>query len=419
MIRSTLIRSARTLTLRRQSSSSTKGSSWPQRFGKWTAGQAIVGLIGSGSIVGGAVSLYTWYYPSPHVKHMLNRKIKAVEDCLVNNEKHASPASTGIPKIDRADFAKTLLAMSVESVINIEGPPGTGKSSFITEMLEVENKKGTPVAHLELRGRDLNNIPAGCSVSNYICYPLGLESAVDSGKIVMDIAESSEYVEMALRKMKADGKQTPILVVDDVQTLFDADAVDVVSSLKFMALLVQWHTEGLIRPVLICSQGSITKYFERVSGMPIRTETFRLPEITDEDLFNHLKLKANPLRVNNNWVPWTDEEIAYMIHVYGANLKSINNLFAYPDSPTSRVNAHLESKRNHLATVVSVNQGTEALIKEILKKGCIGGDSMTVDRDALGVLIDANILAMINRKYMFHSRIVERAAEAIFGFNEK
>jgi hypothetical protein len=26
--------------------------------------------------------------------------------------------------------------------------------------------------------------------------------------------------------MKADGKQTPILVVEDVQTLFDADAVD-------------------------------------------------------------------------------------------------------------------------------------------------------------------------------------------------
>jgi hypothetical protein len=88
---------------------------------------------------------------------------------------------------ERADFTSTLLDMSRQSVINIEGRPGTGKSSFIAEMLKVENQKGTPVAHLELRGRDLKNIPEGCSVSNYICYQLGLESAVDSGKIYLDL----------------------------------------------------------------------------------------------------------------------------------------------------------------------------------------------------------------------------------------
>jgi hypothetical protein len=401
------------MALRRHSSSSSKGSSWPQRFGKWTAGQAIVGLIGSGALLTSTGSLIAWQYEN-YRKYSVARKVKAVEDCLVNNEKHASPASTGIPKIERADFANTLLAMSVESVINIEGPPGTGKSSFIAEMLKVENEKGTPVAHLELRGRDLKNIPAGCSVSNYICYQLGLESGVDSGKIVMDVIESSKYVEMALRKMKADGKQTPILVVDDVQTLFDADAVDVVSSLKLMALLVQWHTEGLIRPVLICSQGSITKYFERVSGMPIRTKTFRLPEISDNDLFNHLKSKANPLRVKNNWAAWTDEEIAYIIRTYGANLKSINSLFAFPDSPSSLVDADLEAKRNHINLTLNQCAGCELLLKEVIKNGykpVSKGDDMK----SMEVLIEANILAMINRKYMFHSRIVERAAEGIFG----
>ena len=51
-INTSIVPSARTLALRRHSPSPTKGSSWPQRFGKWTAGQAIVGLIGSGALLG-------------------------------------------------------------------------------------------------------------------------------------------------------------------------------------------------------------------------------------------------------------------------------------------------------------------------------------------------------------------------------
>ncbi len=70
-----------------------------------------------------------------------------------------------------------------------------------------------------------------------------------------------------------------------------------------------------------------------VSGMPICTRTFRLPEISDETLFGHLKSNANPLRSENKWKSWSDDELNYMIRVYGANLMAINSLFAYPDSP--------------------------------------------------------------------------------------
>lgn len=80
-----------------------------------------------------------------------------------------------------------------------------------------------------------------------------------------NIGESAEYVEQALRKMKEDGKPIPILVIDDVQTLFDQQVVNnnVSSSLQFLALLVQWQIQGLVRPILISSQGSLVKYFER------------------------------------------------------------------------------------------------------------------------------------------------------------
>lgn len=64
--------------------------------------------------------------------------------------------------------------------------------------------------------------------------------------------------------------------------------------------------------------------------MPIRTETLRLPEISNEKLFEHLKSKANPLRAEKNLKLWTDEEIKYMIHIYGANLQYIKSKFNRP-----------------------------------------------------------------------------------------
>jgi Cdc6-like AAA superfamily ATPase len=181
-------------------------------------------------------------------KHLRERKIKAVEDCFVKNQMQAKPSITGIPKIDRTDI---LLATSIESIVNIEGPPGIGKSSYFAEVLEAENAKGTPVAHLELRGL---NVPSGCSVSDYICYQFGLEAAVDSGNIEMNIDESTKYFEEALRKMKKDGKPSPILVIDDIQVLFANKSSDYVkSSLKFLALLVHWQAHALIRPIFISS----------------------------------------------------------------------------------------------------------------------------------------------------------------------
>jgi hypothetical protein len=66
--------------------------------------------------------------------------------------------------------------------------------------------------------------------------------------------------------------------------------------------------------------------------MPIRT--LRLPEIEDDKLFEHLKSKANPIRSENNYKVWSDDEIKYMIHVYGANPQYINMLFVSKDSPT-------------------------------------------------------------------------------------
>jgi hypothetical protein len=54
------------------------------------------------------------------------------------------------------------------------------------------------------------------------------------------------------------------------------------------------------------------------------------------------------------------------------------------------------------------------LLKEVLKNGSMAL-SEGMDMKSMEVLVDANILAMINRKYMFHSRIVQRAAEALFG----
>jgi hypothetical protein len=70
-----------------------------------------------------------------------------------------------------------------------------------------------------------------------------------------------------------------------------------------------------------------------VSGMPIRKTSFRLPEISDDVLFEHLKSKANPIRLVRNWKPWTDEDIKYMIRTYGANLTLINKFFTYTESP--------------------------------------------------------------------------------------
>jgi Cdc6-like AAA superfamily ATPase len=100
--------------------------------------------------------------------------------------------------------------------------------------LEAENAKETPVSHLELRGL---KVPSGWSVFDYIFYQFWLREAVDSGKIEMNIDKSSEFVEMALRKMIKDGKPTPILVIDEIQRLFANESVDYVeSSLEFLKI---------------------------------------------------------------------------------------------------------------------------------------------------------------------------------------
>jgi hypothetical protein len=106
--------------------------------------------------------------------------------------------------------------------------------------LEAENAKGTPVAHLELRGL---NVPSGCSVSDYICYQFGLEAAVDSGNIEMNIDESTKYFEEALRKMKKDGKPSSILVIDDIQVLFANKSSDYVKSSLKSFLYLAWKRQ--------------------------------------------------------------------------------------------------------------------------------------------------------------------------------
>jgi Cdc6-like AAA superfamily ATPase len=201
-----------------------------------------------------------WQYEKG-TTYSVKRKIKTIEDCFVKNQMQAKPSASSIQKIDRSDFKDILLAACRASIINIEGPPGIGKSSYFAELLEAENAKGTPVAHLELRGC---RSPSGCSVANYICYQFGLSNAVIFGNIEMNIDESAKYFEKALRKMKDDGKPTPILVIDDIQILFANESLDYVeSSLNFLELLVQWQTQGLIRPILISSHDSIVKYFNR------------------------------------------------------------------------------------------------------------------------------------------------------------
>jgi hypothetical protein len=57
----------------------------------------------------------------------------------------------------------------------------------------------------------------------------------------------------------------------------------------------------------------------------------------------------------------------------------------------------------------------EGVIKEVLKNGLIKGDSGGRNLVVMNRLIDANILALINQNYMFHSRIVERACEQLYG----
>ncbi|KAI3655983.1 hypothetical protein MP638_002721, partial [Amoeboaphelidium occidentale] len=392
-----------------------------QRDDKFTVGQTIFGLIGTCSIIANGFNLYHWYFPSERgnlygnqKERSFHRKIKGVEDCLINCEKRVDLKDTGIPKVERLDFVKHFLSMSTQQVINVEGPSGCGKSHFMAEMFYAEKEKGTPVAHICLRGIELHDIPSWRSVANYVCYQLGFNNAVMNQTIGINVTESTDYVERALRKMRDEGKPTPIIVIDDAQTLFNEDAVDFVSSREFLGILVQWCKNGLARPFLICTDASISEHIERDAGVAICTRTFRLPEISDTDLFNHLKLKANPLRLENNLSAWTDEEIRHMIYIYGDILQSINRVFHIPDSPTSIVDDDLQQKKNDLARVSRKNPGCESVIEMVLQNGCIDGGSYKGDRNLLEALVNAKILAMINGRYIFHSRIVKRAAEALF-----
>jgi hypothetical protein len=384
-------------------------------------GQTIFGLIGTCSIIVSGFNFYHWYFASKRgnlfgneKERSFHRKIKVVQDCLINCEKRVDVKYTGIPKIERLDFMKTLLSMSTQQVINLEGPSCCGKSHFMAEMLYAEKEKGKPVAHISLRGIGIHDIPPGCSVANYVCYQLGFNNSVLNQTIEINVTESTVYVERALRKMRDEGKPTPIIVIDDAQTLFNEDAVDVVSSREFLGILVHWCKNGLARPFLICTDTSISEHIELYAGVANCTGTFRLPEISDSDLFNHLKLKANPLRIENNLAAWTDEEIRHMIYIYGDNLQSINHVFHIPDTPTSIVDDDLQHKKNDIARVSRENPGCESIIKIVLQKEYIDGGYFKGDRNLLEALDNANILAMINGRYIFHSRIKKRAAEALF-----
>lgn len=162
-------------------------------------GKVVLGLAGSGTIATGAISLYMWYHPSPHVvqkenedashKYALDRKVKAITDCLENNAVRAEPSSTGIPSMTEhlAAFGAELLTSSIQSLVSIEGAPGTVKSTFIAQLLKTENakEKPTPVAHLELRRYDFkDHRPGGCSISDYLCYQLLLVVEILLGRRV-------------------------------------------------------------------------------------------------------------------------------------------------------------------------------------------------------------------------------------------
>ena len=74
----------------------------------------------------------------------------------------------------------------------------------------------------------------------------------------------------------------------------------------------------------------------------------------------------------------------------------------------------MEQKRNHVADIVYARPGCKVVIQNVLKNGYIKGDSEDRDVDSINVLVDANILAVIERKIMFHSRIVQRACEQMY-----
>ena len=383
---------------------------WGIKFGKWALGTAVAG--GGGFVM--------WLYDKKKEeeeeakKYGIQRKVQVVEDCFVKYEKRANLSPPGIPGFERSDFFSTVVNRCKENIVNVEGPQGSGKSSFFAALLASEHEKGTPVAHLEMRGIDLSMMHEKCSVSNYVCYRLGLETAVDSGKVVMDISESSKYVEQALRKLQKEGQPPPILVIDDIQNLFEGKSVNIDSSLNFLKLLVHWHVGGLARPILVCSQGSISDHFNRVSGMSSRTRTSRLPEVDDEMLRIHLQEKANSKRIAENKEPWSDEDIRKIVDTYGADFKGINSLFNEPSSPEKFISADVETKANLINKTLTKCKGCKAIIKDVLINGyksVAEGD----DEDSLKVLIDANILAVIERKYRFHSRLVKRAAEGTYG----
>jgi hypothetical protein len=65
------------------------------------------------------------------------------------------------------------------------------------------------------------------------------------------------------------------------------------------------------------------------------------------------------------------------------------------------------------------NPACEGVIKEVLKNGLIKGDSKDIDDAAMNLLMDANIMALIENHYMFHSRIVERAGEQLYAEESK
>jgi hypothetical protein len=75
----------------------------------------------------------------------------------------------------------------------------------------------------------------------------------------------------------------------------------------------------------------------------------------------------------------------------------------------------LEEERSHVKGLVRNHPECADVIKKVLTNGNIKRDSDDINDFTMNLLVDANILAVIERKFMFHSRIVERACEQLYG----